>query len=176
MESYLNLLYTITTLSKDPSLQTQPRTEFFLNNMLSQDSFHSTQRRLATTICTSPTSVVDEIFRSRNFAKYLFRISRNICFISRNFVSRKLQNFVKYREIFVTKLNFGRVRKCLNFLPFQYTKKITFMSKVHKYLYVSGSVFSGTDPMIRIHAKILRIRNSVRKVAVIMTSCFSKFN
>jgi hypothetical protein len=37
--------------------------------------------------------VVDEIFPSRNFANYLFSISRN--------------NFV-YREIFVTKLNFSQ--------------------------------------------------------------------
>jgi hypothetical protein len=48
--------------------------------------------------------VVDEISLSRNFAKYLFRISRNN-FISRNFVSR---NMTKFREIFVTKLKFSQ--------------------------------------------------------------------
>jgi hypothetical protein len=50
------------------------------------------------------------------------------------------------------------------------------MSIVHKYLYVSGSVFSGTDPLIRIPAKIPRIQNTGKKGAVIMASCFSKFN
>jgi hypothetical protein len=34
------------------------------------------------------------------------------------------------------------------------------MSKIHKHLYVSISVFPGTDPMIRIRAKISRIRNT----------------
>jgi uncharacterized membrane protein YvlD (DUF360 family) len=47
------------------------------------------------------------------------------------------------------------------------------MSKVHKYLYVSGSVFSGTDPMIWIRAKIPQIRNTGEKGAVIITRCFS---
>jgi hypothetical protein len=50
------------------------------------------------------------------------------------------------------------------------------MSKVHKYLYVSGSVISGTDPMIWICAKISQIWNTGKKGPVIMTSCFSKFN
>jgi hypothetical protein len=34
------------------------------------------------------------------------------------------------------------------------------MPKIHKHLYVSISVFSGTDPVIRIRAKISRIRNT----------------
>jgi hypothetical protein len=34
------------------------------------------------------------------------------------------------------------------------------MSKIHKHLYVSISVNSGTDPMIRIRAQISRIRNN----------------
>jgi hypothetical protein len=45
-------------------------------------------------------------------------------------------------------------------LHFHATKKVTFMSKIHKHLYVSISVFSGTDPMIRIRAKISRIWNT----------------
>jgi hypothetical protein len=63
-------------------------------------------RIFSTEPCTTTiTRVVDEIFLSRNFAKYLqyfafceiliFRISRNIYFV-----------FREYREIFVTKLNF----------------------------------------------------------------------
>jgi hypothetical protein len=50
------------------------------------------------------------------------------------------------------------------------------MSKVHKYLYVSESFFSGTDPMILIPAKIFRIRNTGKKGAVIMNSRIRKFN
>jgi hypothetical protein len=50
------------------------------------------------------------------------------------------------------------------------------MSIVYKYLYVSGSVFSGTDLMIRIRAKISRIRNTGKKGAIFMTSCLSMFN
>jgi hypothetical protein len=59
--------------------------------------------------------VVDEISLSRNFAKYLFRISRNNFFISRNFAKFRIakyydisRNFAKYREIFVTKLKFSQ--------------------------------------------------------------------
>jgi hypothetical protein len=72
-----------------------------------------------------------------------------------------LRNFAKYREIFVTKLKFsqGKIHFWI-LLHFNTTKKITFMSKIHKHLYVSISFFSGTDPMIRIRAKIFRIRNT----------------
>jgi hypothetical protein len=52
--------------------------------------------------------VVDEISLSRNFAKYLFRISRNN-FLFREISYREiLRNFAKYREIFVTKLKFSQ--------------------------------------------------------------------
>jgi hypothetical protein len=65
-----------------------------------------------------PNRVVDEISLSRNFAKYLFCISRN--------------NFL-FREIFVMKLKFsqGKIHLWI-FLHFNTTKKINFMSKVHK--------------------------------------------
>jgi hypothetical protein len=102
--------------------------------------------------------VVDEISLSRNFAKYLFRIKK----LFREISFRKiLRNFEKYREIFVTKLKLlqGKIHFWI-LLYFNTTKKITFMSKIHKHLYVSISVFSGTDPMIRIHVKISRIRNT----------------
>jgi hypothetical protein len=72
-----------------------------------------------------------------------------------------LQNFAKYREIFVTKLKFSQGKiYFLILLHFNTTKKITFMSKIHKHLYVSISIFSVTDPMIWIRAKIYRIRNA----------------
>jgi hypothetical protein len=51
------------------------------------------QRRWPCCIGRNLIWVVDEIFNSRNFAKYLFRISRNNLFISRNFVSRKVTTF-----------------------------------------------------------------------------------
>jgi hypothetical protein len=81
-------------------------------------------------------SVVDEISLSRNFAKYLFRISRNnfLYFAKFREISYReiLRNFAKYREIFVTKLKFslGKMHFWI-FLHFNTTKKITFMSKVH---------------------------------------------
>jgi hypothetical protein len=54
--------------------------------------------------------VVDEISLSQIFAKYLFRISRNNFFYFAKFCIAKyykiLQNFAKYRKIFVKKLKF----------------------------------------------------------------------
>jgi hypothetical protein len=81
---------------------------------------------------------------SPNLAKYLFCISRNNFFISRNFAtfcivkfckisySEILQNFAKYHEIFVTKLKFsqGKIHFWI-LVHFNTTKKITFMSKIH---------------------------------------------
>jgi hypothetical protein len=44
--------------------------------------------------------VVDEISLSRNFAKYLFRISRNNFFLFREISYREIvRNFAKFREI-----------------------------------------------------------------------------
>jgi hypothetical protein len=100
--------------------------------------------------------VVDEISLSRNFAKYLFRIPRNNLFISRNFVWQNLvsQKVTKFREMFVKKLNCCHCHwpdAFLNFLAFQYHQKITFMSKITKYLNVSGSVpkFHGSGILVR---------------------------
>jgi hypothetical protein len=63
----------------------------------------------------------------------------------------------------------------LNFLAFQYHQKDSFLSKVHKDLYVSISVFSGTDPMIQIRAKISWIQNTGKKGAVIRVSSETSF-
>jgi hypothetical protein len=53
--------------------------------------------------------VVDEISMSRNFAKYLFRISRNIYFVFREIIFFIVsQNITKFREILVTKLKFSQ--------------------------------------------------------------------
>jgi hypothetical protein len=57
---------------------------------------------------------------------------------------------VKYYEIswnivkFVLNFSQGKIH-FLIFLHFNTSKKMAILSKVHKYLYVSGSVFSGTD-------------------------------
>jgi hypothetical protein len=101
--------------------------------------------------------------------KFYFVFREIIFFISRNFVSR---NITKFREIFVTKLKFSQVK--IHFwilLHFNTTKKITLMSKIHKHVYISISVFSGTDPMIRICAKISRIRNTGKN----FNKCWLKF-
>jgi hypothetical protein len=75
------------------------------------------------------TRVVDEISRSRNFAKYLFRISRNNFFLFAKF-REILRNFAKYREIFVTKLKFSQGKiHFLNFIAFQYHQKDDFYVK-----------------------------------------------
>jgi hypothetical protein len=83
---------------------------------------------------------------SRNFAKFFkniyFVFCKIICFISRNFVSQKLQNFAKCHEIFVTKWNFwqGKIYFWISFHA-KTTKKKTFISKIRKFLQGSGSVF-----------------------------------
>jgi hypothetical protein len=109
--------------------------------------------------------MADEISLSRNFAKYLFRISQNNFFYFAKFRIVKYyeiwQNIAKYSKISVMKLKFlqGKTH-FLILLHFNTTKKITFKSKIHKHLYISISVVLGTDPMIRIHVKISRIRNT----------------
>jgi hypothetical protein len=96
----------------------------------------------------------------RNFAKVhiakCYEISRNFC------------HEIKFWQ---GKIHFEF--SCISIPPKRYPlsqKSINFCT------YVSGSVFSGTDTMIRIRAKISLIWDTGKKGAVIMTSCLCKFN
>jgi hypothetical protein len=79
-----------------------------------------------------------------------------------------LRNFAKYREIFVTKLKFsqGQIHFWI-LLYFNTTKKITFMSKIHKHLYESISVFrerirwSGSVPKFPGSGTLVRLSKNV---------------
>jgi hypothetical protein len=82
-----------------------------------------------------------------------WEISRNNFFYFSKFCEISyceiLRNYVKYHEIFVTKLKFsqGKIHFWI-FLHFNTTKKINFMSTVHKYCFKASQILCPPTPFV----------------------------